>query len=229
LSLLAERPDIKLIGIDVSPQMVVMATRKATQAGAEGARFMAMPMEELTLEVGTADAVVSRMGALAFAAQNGPATAQEVARILAPEAPWVLATWDTLERNVVYAAVVDAFADHVQLDPTLPAPDFSTLSSDARRERWLREAGMASVETELFPFHVNFASLDAVWAMAAATVASRMMQGMTVAERGRRTYGVSQPCSRLVARYHVEGETAFEPGPDGHTPHRPRSAHRRRN
>jgi ubiquinone/menaquinone biosynthesis C-methylase UbiE len=142
LSVKARQPHTRLLGIDSEPAMVDAARDRAGDV--QGASFQVMSMESLTLDTASIDALVSRWAFL-----NVTDTAVEAARVLRPGGAYAFTVWDQSELNTPIHAFHQILLGHTGSE-TLPDPRiFTTLAADDRRERWLRDAGMSTVESEL--------------------------------------------------------------------------------
>lgn len=164
LSVATARPGVHLLGVDLTPAMVEIAGREARQRGQGDARFAVMDAQELDLDDGFADLVVSRMGLLGM--PNGsPAMAREAHRVLAPGGTLAVAVWDRLATNRITDAVTAAF----RTASGTAEPDFGWVDDqavDGRRERWLRDAGFTDVASEPLVWDIALDAAD-LWDMVA--------------------------------------------------------------
>jgi ubiquinone/menaquinone biosynthesis C-methylase UbiE len=161
LTLLARRPDLHLLGIDSSDAMIGVARHKAAGRNLTGARFEVMNSQNLTIEDGTIDAVVSRFGILSFA--DPLAEARELARVLRPGGTFHIATWDAVSMNTLSFAIMTAAWDQ------LPSPVQAVLRGQepltmlGRREACLGSAGLTDLSSALFSWQVDFPDEQSLW------------------------------------------------------------------
>jgi ubiquinone/menaquinone biosynthesis C-methylase UbiE len=161
LTLLAGRPDLRLLGIDSSEAMISIARHKAARRNLTSARFEVMNSQDLAIEDGAVDAVVSRFGILSFA--DPLAEARELARVLRPGGTFNIATWDAASMNTLSFAITAAAWDQ------LPAPVQTMLRRQeplamvGRREASLADAGLTELNSELFSWQVDFPDEAAMW------------------------------------------------------------------
>jgi ubiquinone/menaquinone biosynthesis C-methylase UbiE len=161
LTVRARHPHTRLLGIDAEPTMVDLARAKARRNGIADARFEVMAMENLAIDAATVDVLTSRFSFLSVSD-----SAPEAARVLRPGGRYAFAVWDRSELNTTIYLFHSVLLRLARGDG-LPDPRIlDEMCSDDRRARWLREAGMASVETTLFDWKPTFTDIDAVLALA---------------------------------------------------------------
>ncbi|WP_162467121.1 class I SAM-dependent methyltransferase [Streptomyces cavernae] len=150
-------PDTRLLGVDASEPMIEMARAKAQRDGLTGTEFKVMQMEDLAVGTGEVDVLVSRFGFLSV-----HDTAAEAARVLRPGGHYAMAVWDRSELNTAIHVFFTVLKESSVADEIPDLGIFDVVSSDARREQWLRDAGMASIDTELFAWSYTLPDFDAV-------------------------------------------------------------------
>src|SRR5256886_12937665 len=89
-------PDGRVVGIDLSEQMVQLATRIAKERRIPGVTFLAMDAEKLDFPDESFDIVTSRLGFAIFA-HPGP-VAREACRVLRPQGRIGVAVWSTADK-----------------------------------------------------------------------------------------------------------------------------------
>lgn len=156
-------PDIRLLGIDTSEPMIEMARAKARRDGLTNVEFKVMPMENLAIRTGEVDILTSRFGFLSVSD-----TAAEAARVLRPGGRYAIAVWDRSELNTVIHTSFTVLKESSVADEVPDLKIFDEVSSDARRERWLRDAGMTSVNTDLLAWEYTLPNFAAVLEVLAA-------------------------------------------------------------
>jgi SAM-dependent methyltransferase len=163
-----DRPGLEVLGVDVTPALIDQARVKARENSVRNVRFEVMSVDHLDLAAQSMDAAVSHFGFL----QEGDvlASARELARVLAPGAPFSAAAFDDMALNTLMSAAARALAGHVPPD-TLPDFDYLTqLAAPGLRERVLRESGLEQVCSEIFRWSVSLPSFDPVWQIVSGPV-----------------------------------------------------------
>ena len=94
----AVKPNGSVIGLDLNPGMLAVATRKAPQID-----WRESPAEALGFDDASFDAVVSQFGLMFF--QDKPRVIGEVLRVLRPGGRFAIAVWDSLDHVPGYAAI----------------------------------------------------------------------------------------------------------------------------
>lgn len=161
LTLARRAPGLRVLGIDSAEAMVAAARHKAATEPVPNARFEVMEAERLDLPTGGVAAVVSRLGLLLFG--EPAAQAAELARVLAPGGRYAIAVWDRMSLNTFRDVTMRTLAEVLPQDQM---PDFGAMDELAvggRREKWLRDAGLSSVHSELYRWtHVD-PDFEAIW------------------------------------------------------------------
>ena len=94
----AVKPNGSVVGLDLNPGMLAVATRKAPQID-----WRESPAEALGFDDASFDAVVSQFGLMFF--QDKPRAIGEVLRVLRPGGRFAIAVWDSLDHVPGYAAI----------------------------------------------------------------------------------------------------------------------------
>jgi SAM-dependent methyltransferase len=155
-------PGVRVLGIDMDEAALEVARGRAMSEGLADVEFQSMRFEEFDLPAASVGAAVSRMGILLFG--DPVAAARELARVLAPGAPLSLALWSDPDDNPYMRLGLKALAHVIPRDllPGVPAR-FAPLGSSKTVEGWLTEAGMSTVHSEPWHWHVQFPDFDAWW------------------------------------------------------------------
>ena len=162
------RPSLEVLGVDVTPAMIDEAWLKARTNAIKNVRFEVMSLDRLELADRSVDGAVSQFGFL----QEGDigASTRELARVLAPGAPFSVAAFDDMDLNTLMTSIYRALANHVPAD-TLPDFEYLTrLAAPGLRERVLREAGLPHVDSELFRWSVPVPSFEVLWMIASGPI-----------------------------------------------------------
>ncbi|MFG1926451.1 class I SAM-dependent methyltransferase [Cryptosporangium sp. NPDC048952] len=165
LTLLGRYPGVQLLGVDSADAMTAIATRKASARGLADARYEVMDSQHLDLADDSVDAVVSRFGLLSFAA-DPRAEAREVARVLRPGGVFSIATWDAGSKNLISYALSVSLRRWLNPPIAAAVERSERFAMPGRRERWLADAGLVDVRSELVTWQVDFADEVALWEFA---------------------------------------------------------------
>jgi SAM-dependent methyltransferase len=163
-----ERPELQVLGEDVTPALIDQARTKARENSVPNVRFEVMSVDQLELADQTMDAAVSQFGLL----QEGDvaASGRELARVLGSRAPFSFAVFDDMALNTLTSTIARTLTRHVPPD-ALPDFDYLTqLAVPGLRERVLRESGFGQLHTEIFCWSVPLPSFEAVWQVASGPV-----------------------------------------------------------
>ena len=183
LTLARRRPGLRVLGIDTAPAMVEEARRKAATEPVPNARFEVMDAEKLDLADDSAAAVISRLGLLIFGEPS--VSVAEMARILAPGGPFSIAVWDRTRFNPIMDLSIRTLKAVLSADKV---PDFGwvdDLAAGGKREKWLRDAGVRSVHSELFHLTFDEPDLATVWKLVEAGPHKQTIAALDVDERTR--------------------------------------------
>jgi len=155
-----QNPAARVLGVDQAVRVIDTARALAAAHGIANADFKVMSLDALTLPDSSVDAAISQFSFL----QEGDLTGstKELARVLKDGSPFSVAAWDTIELNTLVSHADRVLRRHVPAE-LLPDFDYLTqLASPGLRERLLREAGISTLHTEMFPFHLKTPSAAAV-------------------------------------------------------------------
>src|SRR3989454_3247917 len=109
-------PDGRVVGIDLSEQMVELATRIAKERRIPGLTFLAMDAERLDFPDESFDLVTSRFGFQTFA--NPEIVAREAYRVLRSKGRIGVAVWSTADKATAIDAVVGPMLEFTEPDET---------------------------------------------------------------------------------------------------------------
>lgn len=160
LTLARRAPGVQVLGIDAQPAMVAVARRKAAAEPVANARFEVMEAEKLDVATDGVAAVVSQNGLLLFG--DPVASAAETARVLPPGGHLSLAVWDRPQLNTFTVLALSTLGEVLEADAVPGVAWMDDLAAPGRRERWLRDAGLRSVHSELFRWTSHLRDFAAV-------------------------------------------------------------------
>lgn len=179
-------PAGSVVSIDISANLVRLATENARQRGVAANRYDARVMdgEALDLPGASFDTVLSRLGLIYF--PDRPQALAEIHRVLKPSGRVVLMSFTTAAANPFFAIPITIIRRVAQLPPPIaggPGP-FSMGTSEIM-EGALRAAGFVEVESRIVPAPLRFATADDClrFEQEAFGALHAMLAGVSAAER----------------------------------------------
>ncbi len=152
----------RLLSTDVAPEMVAVATRRASDLGLTNVELRVMDMTALDLADGSVDGILCRWGLMLV--DDMVSAAREIVRVLRPGGRAAFAVWTPADRNPWISA---AGREAVELgfapppEPDQPGP--FRLADPARLVALLEGAGLAIVVVEEVDLTWRAPSLAAWW------------------------------------------------------------------
>jgi SAM-dependent methyltransferase len=165
-ALARRRPDLRITGVDISPDQVQRARMRSRLLQLANVEFHEGDMADLKFPDNSFDAVVSRIGALQFG--DVAQVANEMARVLRPNGRISVLTWATASEHPVIDLGLRTLASVVP-PSTLPDPTMiDALAADGMRAGVLRAAGIAAAETRSVRWINRFPDFEAWWSLVRA-------------------------------------------------------------
>jgi SAM-dependent methyltransferase len=152
-------PTGHVLATDISPAILGYAARAAADAGLTNVTTREVDGEELAVEAGSFDAVISRVGLIYFPDQQ--AALRGMRDALRPGGRISAVVYSTAERNGFFAIPVGIIRRRAQLPPPAPGqPGPFSLGAPGVAERALADAGFRdiAVETVLSPVRMSSAA-----------------------------------------------------------------------
>ncbi len=163
MSTLAARvgPTGKVIATDLSPEMVVVARRKAARQGLEQVEVRVMDPERMDLDAASFDAVTCRLGLMLCPDPAGAVS--EIRRVLRPGGRYAVAVWDEPAKNPYFTLLQQVLAEFVP--PTAPenGPGPFRLSAPGALQSALHTGGLEDMKVESVEAAMTFESVDEYW------------------------------------------------------------------
>jgi SAM-dependent methyltransferase len=196
------RPGGKVVGIDISPQMLTAARRRAAEKGLDDLELLEMDAENLLFDGDSFDAVTFACG-LMFCPDPVRALAG-VRRVLRPGGRFALAVWDDMAKSPFLTTLPQAFGAFYPpppMDPNAPGP--YRFGPPGALESVIRQAGFDDFAVESRPLSLECSSLDEYWeiVLAFAPGLRVKLDGLPPADRERLRERV-----RVANRPYMEGE-----------------------
>jgi ubiquinone/menaquinone biosynthesis C-methylase UbiE len=139
-------PSGYVVATDIAPNILVCAEDAVRQAGLTNVETRVMDGENLELEEGAFDAVISRVGLIYFPDQHKALTGMH--RALKPGGTVAAIVYSTPENNRFFSLPVSIIRRRAQLAPPLPGqPGPFSLGSPGVLEEAYRTAGFHDVQT----------------------------------------------------------------------------------
>ena len=138
-------PAGKVLGIDISPDLVAATTRRAAAEGIANARFLCADAASVTVPDAPYDRLCSRFGSMFFADPAGAFT--NLRKALKPDGRIDLAVWAPPQDNPWMSAVVALARRHIDLPASIPgAPGPFAFDDPDYLNAILTKAGFHAVE-----------------------------------------------------------------------------------
>lgn len=137
-----------VLATDISSNILEFAKQMAQQAGFNNIETKVMDGENLTIEDGTFDAVISRVGLIYFPDQQK--ALKEMLRVLKPGGKVAAIVYSTPEKNKFFSVPVSIIRNRAKLPPPLPGqPGPFSLGAEGIIEKTFSQAGFKNVRAEL--------------------------------------------------------------------------------
>lgn len=197
-------PDGRVLGLDISADMLAVANR---QAPPPGAPITWVQGEAASLPEGPFDLVTCQQGVQFFA--DRAAALRETRRVLRPGGRCVLNVFRDLERQSLYRPLFEAVARHVARPVEELATPYSLGSADALRALLLA-AGYDQVEIAAEACFVRFPSPERFLALTVAAAAAVIPEfGADPAARANLVDAVRQDIGGLLDQFVEDNVASF--------------------
>jgi ubiquinone/menaquinone biosynthesis C-methylase UbiE len=141
-------PSGYVLATDISANILEYAKQMAQEAGVSNIETKIMDGENLALEDGTFDAVISRVGLIYFPDQQK--ALKEMLRVLKPGGKVAAVVYSTPEKNKFFSVPVSIIRNRAKLPPPLPGqPGPFSLGAEGVIEKAFSQAGFKNVRSEL--------------------------------------------------------------------------------
>jgi SAM-dependent methyltransferase len=148
-------PSGRAVGVDLSSQMLEVASRLAQREGVTNAEFQHADAQLAPFEPGTFDVAISRTGAMFFG--DPVAAFTNIGRALRPGGRLATVAWEPISENEWFRAISTSLAGGRDLPvPPPEAPGPFALSDPGRVRRLLTSAGFTEPQLEDLRSPMNF-------------------------------------------------------------------------
>lgn len=145
----AVAPDGEALGIDISPDLTALATRRAAEAGLGNARFLCSDAATVRLPEAPFDRLFSRFGSMFF--DDPVAAFSNLHRLLRPGARVDLAVWGPPRDNPWMMEMMTIARRHVEIPPAIPrAPGPFAFEDTEYLNEILTAAGFSAIEISAY-------------------------------------------------------------------------------
>lgn len=152
----------RVVGIDISPRMVELSSRRAAAEGIGWLEIREGDAERLPFADESFDAVTCACGLMLF--PNAVGAVAEMRRVLKRGGRYAIAVWDEPSKSTFMTLAGSALATAFPPAPPDPnAPSGFRFSRPGALESVLREGGFTDPVVESLPMPIEFASTDEYW------------------------------------------------------------------
>lgn len=150
-------PSGSVLATDIHENMLALAAGAVREAGLSNVRTRIVDAQRLTREIGTFDAVISRL--VIMLVQDPQAAVAGVRAVLAPGGRFAALVYGAPERNPFFWIPLTIARRHGLLPPFVPSrPGMFALGAEGRLESLLHEAGFRDVTVRTVVIHQRHTS-----------------------------------------------------------------------
>lgn len=148
----------EVTGVDIAPEMLVLARRLWPDVAFRTADAHALPLADASFDAVVANFLIPHLA-------DHEQAVDEFVRVLRPGGRLALSTWDRPERVPVLGAFLDAIRLAGAEPPTdvPPGPDFFRYAHDEELAGLLRQAGLQDIAVHQLQFTHRLASTAELW------------------------------------------------------------------
>lgn len=194
-----------VLATDISSNILELAAENARKDNFRNIETRVMDGENLEIEEGTFDAVISRVGLIYFPDQHKALTGMH--RVLKPGGRVAAIVYSTAENNKFFSIPVSIIRRRAQLPPPLPGqPGPFSLGNTGVLEEAYKKAGFREIQTRIVsaPLRMNSAAECVRFEQESFGALHQMLAGLNDAERKAAWEEIEQELSKF------EGPGGFE-------------------
>lgn len=196
----------RVLATDISPTILTYAAEAAAQARYPNVETQAVDGEELDVNEGAVDAVISRVGLIYFPDQQRALAGMR--RALRPGGRLSAVVYSTPDRNEFFSIPVGIIRRRAQLSPPLPGqPGPFSLGAPGVVEEALTRAGFADIRvtTVSAPLRMRSAAVCVRFERDSFGALHQMLAGLAEAEREEAWAEIERELARFETPAGVEG------------------------
>jgi ubiquinone/menaquinone biosynthesis C-methylase UbiE len=146
-----------VLATDISPNILQFASQNAEKAGLTSVETRVLDGENLEVEAGSFDAVISRVGLIYFPDQQKALAGMR--RALKPGGRVAAIVYSTAENNKFFSIPISVIRRRAQLPPPLPGqPGPFSLGNPGVLEQAYQDAGFRDIQIQVVPAPLRMAS-----------------------------------------------------------------------
>lgn len=205
-------PSGKIMGVDISPDLVTAARQRATQAGATNIEFTCADASTVHLPDAPYDRLFSRFGSMFF---EDPFSAfQNLHRLLRKGGRMDLAVWGPPRDNLWMMEMMGVVRNHVEVPPAVPrAPGPFAFEDLEYLQQILSSGGFTEMKTSAYEGLQPVGGVGATPEQAADFASAAMATGRLLRDQGEAVVAAArQDLISLFDRHHVPGKGVLMQG-----------------
>ena len=205
-------PSGKIMGVDISPDLVTAARHRATQAGATNIEFTCADASTVNLPDAPYDRLFSRFGSMFF---EDPFSAfQNLHRLLRKGGRMDLAVWGPPRDNLWMMEMMGVVRNHVEVPPAVPrAPGPFAFEDLEYLQQILSCGGFTEMKTSAYEGLQPVGGVGATPEQAADFASAAMATGRLLRDQGDAVVEAARKdLVSLFDRHHVPGKGVLMQG-----------------
>ena len=205
-------PSGKIMGVDISPDLVTAARQRATQAGATNIEFTCADASTVNLPDAPYDRLFSRFGSMFF--DDPVAAFQNLHRLLRKGGRMDLAVWGPPRDNLWMMEMMGVVRNHVEVPPAVPrAPGPFAFEDLEYLQQILSGGGFTEMKTSAYEGLQPVGGVGATPEQAADFASAAMATGRLLRDQGDAVVEAARKdLVSLFDRHHVPGKGVLMQG-----------------
>ena len=205
-------PSGKVMGVDISPDLVTAAQQRAKQAGANNIEFTCADASTVTLRDAPYDRLFSRFGSMFF--EDPFAAFRNLHGLLRKGGRIDLAVWGPPRNNLWMMEMMGVVRNHVEVPPAEPrAPGPFAFEDLEYLGEIMSGGGFSDVQTTAYEGLQPVGGVGATPGQAADFASAAMATGRLLKDQGEAVVEAARKdMTDLFARHHVPGQGVMMQG-----------------
>ncbi|WP_417620613.1 methyltransferase domain-containing protein [Parasphingorhabdus sp.] len=208
----AVAPSGKVMGVDISPDLVVAARERATKSGATNIEFTCADASVVQLPDAPYDRLFSRFGSMFF--DNPIAAFSHLHGLVRPGGRIDLAVWGPPRENLWMMEMMGVVRNHIEVPPAIPrAPGPFAFEDLEYLGEILSGGGFTNVDVAAYEGLQPVGGIGATPDKAVAFALASMAAGRALRDKGDTIFAAaSEELTDLFAKHHVPGKGVLMQG-----------------